>query len=79
MTRFMLEQIETSGLRVVPVKPTSQMQQAIKQALDEGKRMSIAWVKQRTKQRWRYQAAIDAAPSWRRGYELDRKAPHEEA
>lgn len=74
MTRFMLEQIETSGLRVVPVKPTSEMQKAIKQALDEGKRMSIAWVKQRTKQRWRYQAAIEAAPSWRRGYELDQKA-----
>jgi hypothetical protein len=74
MTRFMLEQIETSGLRVVPVKPTSEMQRAIKQALEEGKRMSIAWVKQRTKQRWRYQAAIDAAPSWRRGYELERKA-----
>lgn len=78
MTRFMLEQIETSGLRIVPVKPTSEMQKAIQQALDEGKRMSIAWVKQRTKQRWRYQAAIDAAPSWRRGYELDRKAPDEQ-
>ncbi len=74
MTRFMLEQIETSGLRVVPVKPTSEMQQAVKQALDQGKRMSVAWVKERTKQRWRYQAAIEAAPSWRRGYELDRKA-----
>lgn len=74
MTRFILERIETSGLRVVPVKPTSEMQQAIKQALDQGKRMSVAWVKQRTKQRWRYQAAIDAAPSWRRGYELDQKA-----
>ena len=73
VTRFMLEQIETSGLRVVPVKPTSEMQRAIKQALDDGNRMSIAWVKQRTKQRWRYKAAIDAAPSWRRGYELDRK------
>jgi hypothetical protein len=50
------------------------MQQAIKQALDQGKRMSVDWVKQRTKQRWRYQAAIDAAPSWRRGYEQDLKA-----
>lgn len=71
MTRFMLEQIETSGLRIVPTKPTSEMQRAIKEALDEGKRMSVTWVKPRTKQRWRYQAAIDAAPSWRRGYELD--------
>lgn len=71
ITRFMLEQIETSGLRIVPVKPTSEMQQAIKEALGQGKRMSVTWVKQRTKQRWRYQAAIDAAPSWRRGYELD--------
>lgn len=71
MTRFMLEQIETSGLRIVPTKPTSEMQHAIKEALDQGKRMSVTWVKPRTKQRWRYQAAIDAAPSWRRGYALD--------
>jgi hypothetical protein len=71
MTRFMLEQIETSGLRIVPTKPTSEMQHAIKEALDPGKRMSVTWVKPRTKQRWRYQAAIDSAPSWRRGYELD--------
>lgn len=74
ITRFMLEQIETSGLRIVPAKPTSEMQQAIKEALDQGKRMSVTWVKPRTKQRWRYQAAIDAAPSWRRGYELDQVA-----
>lgn len=71
ITRFMLEQIETSGLRVVPVKLTSEMQQAISQALEQGKRMSVAWVKQRTKQRWRYQAAIEAAPSWRRGYSFE--------
>jgi uncharacterized protein with von Willebrand factor type A (vWA) domain len=50
------------------------MQQAIKQALDQGKRMSVAWVKPRTKQRWRYQAAIEAAPDWRRGYLLDQGA-----
>ncbi|OBY05059.1 hypothetical protein BAE36_22180 [Rhizobium leguminosarum bv. trifolii] len=71
VARFMLEQIETSGLRVVPVKPTTEMQQAIKQALDHGRRMSVAWVKPRTKQRWRYQAAVEAAPNWRRGYLLD--------
>lgn len=71
IARFMLEQIETSGLRVVPVKPTTEMQKAIKQALDQGKRMSVAWVKPRTKQRWRYQAAVEAAPNWRRGYLLD--------
>ncbi|MGR9150883.1 hypothetical protein ACU8MT_15725 [Rhizobium leguminosarum] len=74
VTRFMLEQIETSGLRVVPAKPTTEMQQAIKQALDQGKRKSVAWVEPRTKQRWRYQAAIDAAPNWRRGYLLDQGA-----
>ncbi|WP_156393822.1 MULTISPECIES: hypothetical protein [unclassified Rhizobium] len=78
VTRFMLEQIEIRGLRVVPVKPTSEMQQAVKEALDQGKRMSVTWVKERTKQRWRYQAAIEAAPSWRRGYELDRKAMDEQ-
>ncbi|KEQ09334.1 hypothetical protein GV67_01285 [Pseudorhizobium pelagicum] len=73
ITRFMLEQVEGSGLRLVPIKPNSHMQLAMRHALDQGKRMSIAWVKQCTKQRWRYQAAIDAAPSWRRGYELDQK------
>ncbi|ACE89839.1 hypothetical protein RHECIAT_CH0000852 [Rhizobium etli CIAT 652] len=74
IARFMLEQIESSGLRVVPVKPTTEMQQAVKQALDQGKRMSIGWVKPRTKQRWRYQAAVEAAPNWRRGYILDQEA-----
>ncbi|MBX4954758.1 hypothetical protein [Rhizobium lentis] len=74
IARFMLEQIESSGLRVVPVKPTTEMQQAIKQALDQGKRFSVSWVKPRTKQRWRYQAAVEAAPNWRRGYLLDRDA-----
>lgn len=74
VTRFMLEQVESSGLRLVPIKPNSQMQLAMRHALDNGKRMSVNWVQQRTKQRWRYQAAIEAAPSWRRGYELDNRA-----
>ena len=78
ITRFLLEQIETSGLRVVPVKPTTEMQRAIKQALDQGKRMSVAWVKPRTKQRWRYQAAVEAAPDWRRGYLQDLGVDSEE-
>ncbi len=71
MMRFMLEHIEERGLRVVPVKPTTEMQLAVKDALDRGKRMSISWVPQRIKQRWRYRAAIEAAPDWRRGYEQD--------
>jgi hypothetical protein len=71
ITRFILEHVEKSGLRVVPVKPTTAMQLAIKHALDEGKRMSISWVRQRTKQRWRYVAAIEAAPDWRKGYERE--------
>jgi hypothetical protein len=72
VTRFMLEHIEKSGLRVVPAKPTSAMQKAIRNALDRGKRMSMSWVNQRTKERWRYHAAIDAAPSWRLGYEQEK-------
>ncbi|WP_159946320.1 hypothetical protein [Rhizobium sp. 18065] len=71
MTRFMLEQIEKSGLRVVPLKPTSEMHEAIKMALNQGKRMSVAWVRGRTKQFWRWKAAVDAAPNWRRGYAQD--------
>lgn len=69
IVRFVLEQIEKSGLRVVPLEPTGEMQLAIKHALDKGKRMSIRWVGQRRKQRWRYRAAIEAAPNWRKGYE----------
>ncbi|EDQ31792.2 hypothetical protein HPDFL43_21814 [Hoeflea phototrophica DFL-43] len=76
--RFMLEEIETSGLHVVPWKPTSQQHQAIKEALEEKKRMSIRWVRTRTKQRWRYKAAVEAAPNWRHGYELDKKVEEEE-
>ncbi len=55
-------------MRVVPAKPTGKMQTAILSALDEGKRLSVSWVRSKTKQRWRYAAAIDAAPDWRRGY-----------
>lgn len=76
--RFMLEEIESSGLHVAPGKPTSQQHQAMKEALDEKKRMSTRWVKTRTKLRWRYQAAVNAAPNWRHGYELDKKAEDEE-
>lgn len=72
ITRFTFEYLEACGLRITPLKPTRMMQQAIKQALDQGKRMSLNWVKQRTKQRWRYQAALEAAPSWRRGFEHER-------
>ncbi|MBD8894202.1 hypothetical protein [Roseibium litorale] len=70
ITRFTLERLEQSGLRIVPYKPTKQMQDAVARALDEGKRMSVRWVKARTKQRWRFQAALDAAPDWRVGYGL---------
>lgn len=73
IARFALEYIEQRGLRIVPMRPNSQMQLAMRHALDEGKRMSITWVKGRTKQRWRYQAAVEAAPSWRRGYGFERK------
>jgi hypothetical protein len=79
MTRFMMEHIENRGLRVVPLTPTSEMQSATRRALDEGKRMSLSWVKWRTKQRWRYQAAIDAAPSWRRGYDQEVKDATDQA
>lgn len=72
MTRFMLEYAEEKGLRIVPERLTSAMHLATKQALGERKRKTVSWVGWRTKQRWRYEAAIEAAPSWRRGYELDR-------
>ena len=74
VTRFMLEYVEKRGFRVVPARPTSAMHLATRQALDVGKRMTVSWVGLRAKQRWRYEAAIAAGPSWRRGYEHDRNS-----
>ena len=75
--RFMLEEIESSGLLVVPITPTKKMHKETKHAFDPGKRRSMGWVGRNTKQRWRYQAAIYAAPSWRGGYEMDKKTEDE--
>ena len=69
VTPFVLEEMESRGYRLVPVKPTAEMQAAVRHALDEGKRQSVKWVGPRVKNRWRYAAAIEAAPQWRRGYE----------
>lgn len=74
IARFVFEEVERRGLRIVPLKPTRRMQEAIDRALDMGKRLSVAWVRNRTKHRWRYTAALEAAPDWRRGYEADRAA-----
>ncbi len=71
ITRFMLEHLEAKGQRIVPVKATLDMHEAMRVALDEGKRMSLKWVQGKTKQRWRYQAALDAAPDWRLGYQQE--------
>lgn len=71
ITRFLLEYVEERGLVVVPRKPTRKMQNAIKDAMKKGKRLSISWVDPRTKGRWRYFAALDAAPKWRVGYEAE--------
>ena len=71
ITRFMLEYVEERGLLVVPRKPTRKMQAAIKDALGRGNRLSTSWVDPWTKQRWRYFAALDAAPNWRIGYEAE--------
>lgn len=60
--------MEARGLRIVPAQPDRIMQDAINHALDRGKRLSIAWVGERHKNTWRYRAALDAAPDWRKGY-----------
>jgi hypothetical protein len=73
VTRFMLENLEAKGQRIVPIKATLDMHEAMRVALDQGKRMSLQWVKFKTKQRWRYQAAVDAAPDWRWGYQQERE------
>lgn len=44
VTRFMLEHLEAKGQRIVPVKATLDMHEAMRVALDEGKRMSLKWV-----------------------------------
>ena len=43
LTRFALEEMESHGYRLVPVKPTAEMQEAVQHALDEGKRQSVKW------------------------------------
>ncbi len=47
VTRFMLEHLEAKGQRIVPVKATLDMHEAMRVALDEGKRMSLKWVRRR--------------------------------
>ncbi len=74
VTRFMLEHLEAKGQRIVPVKATLDMHEAMRVALDEGKRMSLKWVQAKTKQRWRYQAALDAAPTGASGINKRRSA-----
>lgn len=71
VTRFALEEMEQRGFRIVPDKPIREMHVAVQEALRKGKRRSITWVGTRTKNLWRYVAALDAAPSWRRGYAAD--------
>ena len=65
MTRVAPEDMESRGYRLVPIKPTAEMQAAVRHALDEGKRQSVKWVGPLVKNRWRYLAAIKAAPQWR--------------
>ena len=74
VTRFVLEEMEQRHFRVVPLKPTREMHVAVQEALYEGKRQSVRWVRPRIKNQWRYIAALDAAPSWRRGYEAYRQS-----
>jgi hypothetical protein len=71
VTRFALEEMESRRYRLLRVKPTAEMQAPVRRALDEGKRQSVNWVGPRVKNRWRYRAAIEAAPNWRRGYDHD--------
>lgn len=75
VTRFALEEMEIRGYRLVPVKPITEMQKAVRHALDDGKRQSVKWVGSRVKNRWRCVAAIDAAPNWRRGYDYADELP----
>lgn len=77
ITRFALEEIERRGYRLVPTKPTREMQDAVKHAMDKGRRQSISWVSAKLKNRWRYSAAVDAAPQWRNGYIAEHGEPIE--
>jgi hypothetical protein len=77
ITRFALEEIERRGYRLVPVKPTREMQDAVKHAMDKGRRQSISWVSAKLKNRWRFLAVVDAAPQWRNGYIAENGHPIE--
>lgn len=59
-TRFMLEHFEAKGPCVFPVKATLDMHEAMRLALDEGKRMSRKWVQDLTRRPPSYQD-VDAA------------------
>lgn len=73
VTRFLLEELEDAGHRIVPVKPTKAMLSASRRALKRGKRLDVVRVDERTKHRWRLMAAIEAACDWRPAEEADRE------
>lgn len=73
VTRFLLEELEDAGFRIVPVKPTKAMLSASRRALKRGKRLDVVHVDERTKHRWRLMAAIEAACDWRPAEEADRE------
>lgn len=79
VTRFVLEEVEQRHFRIVPLKQTREMHVAVQEALYKGKRQSVRWVIPRIKNQWRYISALDAAPSWRRGYEADQQSDEQAA
>ncbi|MEQ8435407.1 MAG: hypothetical protein RIA71_14330 [Oceanicaulis sp.] len=73
VTRFLLEELEDAGFRVVPVKPTKAILSASRRALKRCKRLDVVRVDERTKHRWRLIAAIEAACDWRPAERVERQ------
>lgn len=63
LSRFLLEDLETSRWRLVPIQPTRTMIDASMTAMRK-RRKSDHWVGEKQKHSWRISAAIEAAPRW---------------
>ena len=63
LARFLLEDLETSRWRLVPIQPTRTMIVASMTAMRK-RRKAANWVGEKQKHSWRISAAIEAAPRW---------------
>lgn len=71
VARFFMEETERKGDRLVPAKANNRMMAASRNALRHCHRASFGKLGERKKHKYRWKAAIQAAPDWRQGYNCD--------